>query len=200
MQRTYTLEESKIAAAHLEETPDYYSRLKEAMETDDDLGRQTQRGWNMRGVGVIPAIRVRDMAKALDFYQLKLGFNLARGGPDEDHCSLDRGDAHIMLEVPSGLYSPGYNEAIGLRMASPSAMAIYIEAPDLEALYGRVESEGVKLVDSLADRPCGQVEFTVEDPEGNWLTFWQASQAARFEARADDSLSGGPSEGYRLSD
>ena len=202
MPESYTEEESKIALAHLEEAPDYYSHLKEKAETDGDPGSQTRRSWNMpgKGAGAIPAIRVRDMGKALDFYQSKLGFILARGAPDEAHCALDRGEAHIMLEVPAGIYSSGYNDAISRRVSTPSAMAIYIEAPDLEALYGRVESEGLTVMDSLADRPWGQAEFTVEDWDGNWLTFWQPSPEATFQPRPSDALSGSPSEGYRLSE
>lgn len=200
MPRTFDPEESKIALAHIEESPDYSGRLQETMETDGDPGHRTQRGWRMRGVGVIPAIRVRDMAKALDFYHLKLGFNVVRGGPGDEHCSLERGGAHVMLEVPSGLYSAEYNEAISARIAAPSATAIYIETPEVETLYAALAADGVKVVDPLADRRWGQSEFTVEDPEGNWVTFWQPSQEARFEARPDDGLSGSPSEGYRLSE
>ena len=36
-----------------------------------------------------------------------------------------------------------------------------------------------KIVDPLADRPWGQAEFTVEDPTGNWLTFWKRTPAAQ---------------------
>lgn len=125
--------------------------------------------------GVIPSIRVRNMAEALDFYQAKLGFKLTRGGPEADHCSLDRGDAHIMLEAPAAFYSPAYNEAIRQRMGKPSAVAMYIEAQDLDDLYSRAGADGVKIVDPIAERPWGQSEFTVEDLEGNWLTFWRAT-------------------------
>jgi uncharacterized glyoxalase superfamily protein PhnB len=43
----------------------------------------------------------------------------------------------------------------------------------VEELYARVTTGRLKVVDPLADRPWGQREFTVEDPGGNWLTFWQ---------------------------
>ena len=52
---------------------------------------------------VIPTIRVRDMGQALDFYRDQLGFTVDRGGPDDNNCSLSRGDAHIMIEVPADL-------------------------------------------------------------------------------------------------
>jgi uncharacterized glyoxalase superfamily protein PhnB len=123
--------------------------------------------------GVIPAVRVGDMAEALDFYTDKLGFKLLRGGPAEEHCSIGRGDARLMLEKPASFYNPAYNEAIRQRLKTPSAMALYIEAPDVEVLYASVTATGMTIVDPLSDRPWGQREFTVADPGGNWLTFWQ---------------------------
>lgn len=125
--------------------------------------------------GVIPSIRVQDMKGVLDFYTSTLGFKLARGGPDEDNNSLDRNDAHIMIEKATAFYSPEYNAAIQERMGGRSAMALYIEAPDLEELDQKLRAAGAKVIDPLAERPWGQSELTVEDPEGNWLTFWKAS-------------------------
>lgn len=124
--------------------------------------------------GVIPSIRVQDLKGALDFYTATLGFKLTRGGPDEDNNSLDRNDAHIMIEKATAFYSPEYNEAIQERIGGRSAMALYIEAPDLDELHETLRAAGAKVIDPLAERPWGQSEFTVEDPEGNWLTFWKA--------------------------
>jgi uncharacterized glyoxalase superfamily protein PhnB len=130
----------------------------------------------MSGWAVIPTIRVRDMGQALDFYQNKPGFELTRGGPGEENCSLSRGDARIMIEIPTNLYSPEYNAAIVSRLDSPSAIALYMEALDLEEFYSRLGDAGVKVVDPLAERPWGQAEFTIEDLQGNWLTFWKATE------------------------
>ncbi|HZX00494.1 MAG TPA: VOC family protein [Trueperaceae bacterium] len=130
----------------------------------------------MPGWAVIPTVRVPDMGEAIDFYVGKLGFELARGGPEEVNNSLTRGDARIMLEVPSELFSDGYNAEIRQRLGGRSAVALYMEAPDLEALYERLQAEGVTIVDPIAPRPWGQVEFTVEDHVGTWLTFWDAPE------------------------
>jgi uncharacterized glyoxalase superfamily protein PhnB len=127
--------------------------------------------------GVIPALRVRNMKEALGFYQDKLGFDLTRGGPGEEHCSVTRGDARLMLEVTADSYSPAYNAAIRQRLGTPSSMALYIEAEDVDALFERASGGGVAIVDPLADRPWGQSEFTVEDPDGHWLTFWRQLKA-----------------------
>ncbi|MGH8944744.1 MAG: VOC family protein [Acidimicrobiia bacterium] len=130
----------------------------------------------MSGWAVIPAIRVRDMAETIDFYQRVLGFDLNRGGPDGENSSISRGDAQIMVETPADFYSPEYNAAIVNRLDSVSPVALYIEAPDLEDLFHKVGEAGVTIVDPLAERPWGQAEFTIEDPHGNWLTFWKATE------------------------
>ena len=132
----------------------------------------------MPGWGVTPTIRVGEMAAGLAFYVDQLGFALERGGPTDDNSAIARGDARLMIEVAGDLYSERYNEAIRRRLGTPSAMALYMEAPDLEELYMRLQASGVEIVDPLADRPWGQREFTVADPDGNWLTFWRASGAA----------------------
>lgn len=128
----------------------------------------------MPGWGVIPALRVTDMARALAFYQQTLGFELVRGGPSEEHCSLSLGDARIMLEVAGSFYTPAYNAAIRERLGTRAANALYFEVRQLEALQQHAGEAGAPIVDPLADRPWGQAEFTVEDPDGNWLTFYRA--------------------------
>lgn len=129
----------------------------------------------MAGWAVIPTVRVPDMRDALDFYLGKLGFTLDRGGPEEVNNSLTRGDARIMLEVPTDLYSPAYNEAIRRRLGGAAPISLYIEAPDLKELYERLQASGVTVVDPMAPRPWGQDEFTVEDHVGTWLTFWYSA-------------------------
>ena len=72
-----------------------------------------------------------------------------------------------VLEAIDGL--PG---AFRERLGSVSPNALYLETEDLDELYAALQDGGVTIVDPLADRPWGQAEFTVEDPAGNWLTFW----------------------------
>ena len=127
--------------------------------------------------GVIPSIRVRDMAEALAFYRETLGFTLDSGGDEATNSSLTREDSHLMLETAADHYSAGYNAAIEARLGTPSATALYMEASDLSDFYARLVAAGARIVDPLATRPWGQHEFTVEDHEGNWLTFWKKDAA-----------------------
>ena len=129
-------------------------------------------------MGTTTSIRVRDMAKVLAFYLGPLEFKLDRGGDAEGNSSVSRGDAHLMLETAADFYGAEYNAAIRARLGSPSSSAIYIEASDLAGFEARLKAAGVRIIDPLAERPWGQSEFTVEDLEGNWLSFWQATPSA----------------------
>jgi uncharacterized glyoxalase superfamily protein PhnB len=128
--------------------------------------------------GVIPSIRVLDMAEALAFYRDTLEFTLDSGGHDATNSSLTRGDAHVMVETAADHYGDEYNAAIRQRLGTPSCISLYMEASDLAAFHSRLEAAGARIVDPLAERPWGQHEFTVEDHEGNWLTFWNKSGTA----------------------
>lgn len=123
--------------------------------------------------GVSPSVRFRDLPAAIDFYATKLGFTIERGTAEEGNIAVSFGESRMMLESVKGFYSPAYNEAIAKRLGTPSANALYIEATDLDALYARTLANGTLIIDPLAPRDWGQSEFTVEDPEGNWLTFWK---------------------------
>jgi len=128
----------------------------------------------MPGWGVIPSIRVSDMAEALAFYQGELEFTLDRRGEESPNASLTRGNGHVMIETAADFYGDQYNQAIRRRLGTPSSIALYIEADDLPDFYARLNDGGTaRIIDPLAARPWGQDEFTVEDHEGNWLTFWR---------------------------
>lgn len=122
--------------------------------------------------GVIPSIRVRNMRQALAFYGGALEFTLDSGGDDASNSSLTRGNAHVMIETAADHYGDDYNAAIRERLGTPSCIDLYMQASDLTAFYSRLEAAGARIVDPLATRPWGQDQFTVEDHEGNWLTFW----------------------------
>jgi uncharacterized glyoxalase superfamily protein PhnB len=132
----------------------------------------------MPGWGVIPSIRVREMAEALAFYVGRLEFTLDSGGEGATNASLTRGDGHVMIETVADHYGDQYNAAIRDRLSTRSSIALYIEADDLVAFHSRLKVGGVvRIIDPLAARPWGQNEFTVEDHEGNWLTFWRKPES-----------------------
>ena len=139
---------------------------------------ESERNGRVSGSSLVPAIRVSDMDAAIHFYRDELGFKVERGGPEDANVALSFGDARIMLDrVPTDYYSASYNEAIARRMGVSAPTAFYIESPDLDAHYERLVEAGIEIVDPIADRAWGQREFTVADPNGNWLSFWRALDA-----------------------
>jgi uncharacterized glyoxalase superfamily protein PhnB len=113
------------------------------------------------------------MPEALAFYRGTLEFALDSGGDNASNSSLTRGDAHVMIEAVADHYGDQYNAEIRKRLGTPSCTALYIEASDLAAFHSRLVAAGARIVDPLVERPWGQEEFTLEDHEGNWLTFWK---------------------------
>jgi catechol 2,3-dioxygenase-like lactoylglutathione lyase family enzyme len=78
-------------------------------------GKPTMTEW-----GVIPSIRVRNMAEALAFYRGTLEFTLDSGGDDESNSSLTRGDAHVMIVLrPRGRCPARQAAERGLPRRSP---------------------------------------------------------------------------------
>lgn len=106
-------------------------------------------------------------------YTGALGFAVERGNADEGNVAIARGDNRLMLEGTGAFYGDEYNAAIGARLGSRNAGALYVKAADLDELYAAVQEAGLRVVDPVGDRPWGQTEFTVEDHEGNWLSFWR---------------------------
>jgi catechol 2,3-dioxygenase-like lactoylglutathione lyase family enzyme len=122
---------------------------------------------------MIPSIRTADVTDAVDFYRDKLGYKVVRSA--EGNVALSLGDERLMLEAAGAFYSEGYNDAIRARLGTVSPHALYVEVPDVQAYYERLQAAGVQVVDPLLPRPWGQSEFTVADRDGNWLTFWAGS-------------------------
>ena len=92
----------------------------------------------------------------------------------ESGWRVEHVDATVMLERATASYSDAYNAAIRDRLGATSPNALYIEADDLDDLHAKALANGAAVIDPLADRPWGQAEFTVADPDGNWLTFWKS--------------------------
>ncbi|HET7137723.1 MAG TPA: VOC family protein [Gaiellaceae bacterium] len=119
---------------------------------------------------MIPSIRTADVTGAVDFYTDKLGFEIVRS--NEGNVAVTLGEERLMLEAAGTFYSADYNEAIRARLGAASPHALYVEVSDVESYYEKLQAAGVQVVDPLLPRPWGQSEFTVEDRDGNWLTFW----------------------------
>jgi uncharacterized glyoxalase superfamily protein PhnB len=123
----------------------------------------------------VVSFRFPNLAEARKFYVDQLGFDVRREADDHPNMSVALGAAQLMLETDdANFYGEGYNEAIAARRGKPGPNSIYIEAADLDDLYQRCQDQGIRIVDPIGARPWGQREFTIEDPVGNFLSFWSA--------------------------
>jgi uncharacterized glyoxalase superfamily protein PhnB len=128
-------------------------------------------------MGLTPHLWVSDMNRSIAFYRDVAGWEVQRVEPLDQptFASLKRGDMGLMLSPFSESFD-GWPmvEAVQARRGQAGAVSFYIEAGDIEAEYEQARAAGANIVDPLADRPWGQREFTMTDPDGFWWAHWKA--------------------------
>lgn len=124
-----------------------------------------------------PHLWVGDLPRSIEWYRAVLGFEVAQWYPDEQAptwCQMVRGEAAIMLAA-----SPeptGYLTAVPERMDGPAgAVSLYLHVDDADAVHDRAVTAGAAPIEPIWDAWWGGRQFTVEDPDGNWWTVFQAT-------------------------
>jgi uncharacterized glyoxalase superfamily protein PhnB len=120
---------------------------------------------------LMPMISVASVDDARAFYVDKLGFGHLMGmlGKDGhlDFCTVTLGGAKVMLNRP-----PEQIDGIG-PTSSKRPVAIYLEVGDVNAYHDQLRKSGVKIADPLTDQWWGDRTFTVIDPFGYQIWFYQ---------------------------
>ncbi|HEC08252.1 MAG TPA: VOC family protein [Acidimicrobiales bacterium] len=100
----------------------------------------------------------------VEFYGGKLGLAV--------HRSWDEGSRGILFECNGALV-----EFLECRPDSPpeyvAGVMISVETDDAGALHDRLAGEGVAATDPLSEKPWGHLSFTIRDPDGMPITFFQ---------------------------
>jgi uncharacterized glyoxalase superfamily protein PhnB len=128
--------------------------------TDSDRSRST----------VIPALRYRDAAAAIEWLCRVIGFEkqLVVPGPDNTiaHAQLALGGGMLMLgSVANG-------SEYGARIRQPDEIggfetqSAYVVVADADAVHARARAEGWTIVIALKDEDYGGRGFSCLDPEG----------------------------------
>ena len=116
----------------------------------------------------VPTFLVADVAATARWYVENLGFQLTGHFPDQEpyaYASLQRGAAEIML-----LSLPGY-EKPDLRGRRPAGLwDAYIRTDGVNGLYRSFDAQPF-IEMALIERPYGDWEFAVLDPNGYVLVF-----------------------------
>ena len=119
---------------------------------------------------VIPALRYRDAAAAIDWFCKVFGFqrHAVHEGPNGTiaHAELKLGGGLIML-------GSSKNDDYGRYFKSPAELggietrSAYIVVEDADAAFARAQAAGAEIVRPLENTNYGSREFAVKDPEGH---------------------------------
>ena len=123
---------------------------------------------------MIPAIRYRDAAAAIDWLCEAFGFERHLAVPGEggaiDHAQLVFGNGMVMLgsarddefgALQQPLAEPG----------GPVSLSIYIVVSDVDAHHARAVAAGAEIVMAPEDQDYGGRLYSCPDPEGNLWNF-----------------------------
>lgn len=109
------------------------------------------------------ALQVRDVERAADFYQKRLGLKRAPVSPP-GAVVFDTEPASFAVRVPL----PG----VDLEAARPGlgvGVALWLHADDAQALHDRLAADGVAIIVAPFDSPFGRT-FTFSDLDGYAIT------------------------------
>jgi uncharacterized glyoxalase superfamily protein PhnB len=126
-----------------------------------------------------PTLTVRDVDASLAFYSGTLGFRRDLRECDEGGIptlgSVEVGDTVIMLETPA----PGADLALNHGALSGVTLTVCLpSSADIDSLYGRLQREGAAICSPIADRPWGNRDFGIRDPDGYQLIVAQQIRGA----------------------
>lgn len=115
-------------------------------------------------------LAVDDLARAVSFYRIALGFMPAIETP-----------VYVELREGIGLYQrDGFARNVGEeagRVSGITATELYFRVPDVDVACARLTSAGGRLLSGLAPRPWGERVAYYADPDGNVVAVAQAPVA-----------------------
>ena len=133
---------------------------------------------------VYPYLRVRDAARALDFYKQAFGaeeiFRLAAPDGSLIHASLRVGNSMLMLAdecPPMGAFSP--------KKLGGSPVTIHLSVPDVDASFARAVAAGAKAQMPVTEMFWGARYGVLQDPFGHsWSVATQVKNLSQDEIQA----------------
>ena len=123
-------------------------------------------------ISLVPSLMVPHVGHALDFYHRALGFEVAvliPQGPPYEVALLSWGEVRLMLQSKAA-FSLG---ADGPSLREPGGtFALNFQVRGLAELRGRV-ARHVQTIEPLHQTSYGTLEWTILDPHGYVLTFFE---------------------------
>ncbi len=103
-------------------------------------------------------LAVKDMAKAVDFYQAKMGLVVRYGGPTAAFTCFEVGQSYLNLILATEGGWSWWGRLI-------------LHVDDVDAIYNRLTSAGLSPDSPPEDASWGERYFHISDPDGHELSF-----------------------------
>lgn len=124
----------------------------------------------------VPAFPVADIARALDFYGQVLGFALVHSEAGFAIVSQDGVELHLWLASDTSWSRRWRRKPVksGAESFLSGTASCRLQCDDVEMLHRVYEAKGIVHSNGrLDDKPWGTREFSILDPDGNLITFYQ---------------------------
>jgi uncharacterized glyoxalase superfamily protein PhnB len=105
---------------------------------------------------IAPELPASNLEEALNYYERKLGFEVAVKMTESGYAIVERDGVAIHLFTDGGLRS---------------GVGVHIFTPDLEELFSELKQSGAEITQAIERKPWGNREFRVRDQFGNELKF-----------------------------
>ena len=127
---------------------------------------------NANGGRIIPALRYRNAAAAIDWLCAAFGFERKMVVPADGgrvaHAELTLGNGMIML----GDVETEYGRLVAApSKGEPVTQGIYVVVEDADAHYARAKAAGAEIVLDIKTQDYGGRDYTARDLEGHVWTF-----------------------------
>ena len=112
--------------------------------------------------GAVPEIPVKDVDKAVAYYESKLGFSVDWGGEEGGIAGVSKG--HGRLFLTKGAFREQYGNS------GPVLIWLNLDSKEeVNELYELWRTSQTNVVSPPESKPWGLHEFTAADPDGNLL-------------------------------
>jgi len=160
----------------------------------------------MTSNGLVPLIRYRDVAAAVDWLSNAFGFEKRSVITDPDgtvaYAELSYGRGIVML-------GPVGESVLDSLMRQPDELggmgtqSVYVAVDDVENHFNRARNSGADIVLEFGSDEAGDRAYAARDPEGHVWNFgayspWPAAHAAPLPAAAEPAFAGRPTRGQAV--
>ncbi len=129
-----------------------------------------------------PHIRVKNVARAAEWYSRMLGLKVEMAMPDKKKPTFVRlaNDAGVAMMISDGgdamkgkPPTKTVAEAISARKAQRVVDLYFRVDEDVKKLYTSAKRKGAKISQELTEQPYGMLDFAMKDPDGYTVTVGQ---------------------------